>query len=530
MRTSLVHVGTVYAVGMLLYLLVIIPLGTWHVICFYWNMKRIIRLFINIYIGITCVSVALQAQDTLRLTLPEAIRMARGHSPEAIAAHHAFRASYWNWRSYKANLLPSLTFTSNPFLNRTISPVTLPDGTDSYVHRDQLSIDAGLRINQNIPLTGGSLFAYTQLDRLDLFSEDVSYYKSTLVVIGYEQNLFGYNAFKWSKKIEPVRYTEAKKLLVEMMELVAAQATGKFFALATAQTNWEIAGYNYANADTLYRFAQGRYAIGTITENEMLQLELNLLTEQTNRMNARIEMEDCILELRSYLGLTDDREIRVKIDEAIPVFIVPTDEALQLAFRHNPEPETLQRRQLESEAAVAQAKASRGFKADLYMQFGLTQTDQKLKDAYRAPMDQQQISLGIRIPVLDWGVGKGRVKVAVSNRDKVYTEIEQARTTFEQHVIKMVKQFNLQHDRVTIALKTDQTAQRRNEVAQKLYLLGKSDILDLNASISEKDRARRSYITALYTYWSLYYGLRSLTGWDFERNRELTEEYTRFMN
>lgn len=314
------------------------------------------------------------------------------------------------------------------------------------------------------------------------------------------------------------------------MELVAANTTGKFFALATAQTNWEIARYNYANADTLHRFAQGRYNIGTITENEMLQLEINLLTEQANMMNAHIEMEDCMLELRSYLGVTDNREILVKVDESIPAFTVPLDDALQLAFRNNPEPETLQRRGLESESAVAQAKASRGFKADLYMQFGLTQSDRKLKDTYRDPMDQQMVSLGIRIPVLDWGVGKGRVKVAVSNRDKVYTEIEQARATFEQNVMKMVKQFNLQNDRVTIALKTDQTARRRNEVAQKLYLLGKSDILDLNASISEKDRAWRSYITALYNYWNLYYGLRSITGWDFERNRELTEEYVRFMN
>lgn len=471
-----------------------------------------------------------KAQDTLRLSLPDAVRLARDHSPEAIAARHSFRASYWNWRSFRANLLPSLSFYSDPVLNRSISSVTLPDGSDSYVHRNQLSVNAGLTINQNIPLTGGSLFVYTELERLDLFSDDMSFYKSTPVVIGYQQNLFGYNSLKWNKKIEPIRYTEARKLLVETMELVAASTTHKFFQLATAQTNWEIATYNYANADTLYRFAQGRYNIGTITENEMLQLEINLLTEQTNMMNARIEMEDCMLELRSYLGITDDREIIVSMNESIPAFRVPLDEALRLAYINNPEPETLQRKRLESESAVALARASQGFKADLYMQFGLTQSDQKLKDAYRSPMDQQLVSLGIRIPILDWGVGKGKVKVAVSNRDKVYTEVEQARTTFEQNVIKMVKQFNLQNDRVVIAQRTDQTAQRRNEVARKLYLLGQSEILDLNASISEKDRARRSYITALYNYWNLYYGLRSITGWDFEGNRELTQEYEQFMN
>ncbi len=473
--------------------------------------------------------VSVQAQDTLRLTLGEAVEMAQVHSPEAIAARHSFRAAYWNWRSFRANQLPSLTFVADPTLNRSISPVTLPDGSDSFVHRNQLLTDAGLNINQYISLIGGSLFVNTSLERLDLFTDNKTSYKSTPVVIGYQQNLFGYNQFKWDRKIEPIRYTEAKKELIETLELVAARTTYYFFQLATAQTNWEIARYNYANADTLYRFAQGRYNIGTITENEMLQLELNLLTEQTNQMNARIEMDDYTQLLRSHLRITESVELTVLTDDAIPQFTVPEEEAMALAQTNNPEPETLRRRQLESESVVAQAKAARGFKADLYVQFGLTQTDERLREAYVRPLDQQLVSLGIRIPILDWGVGKGKVRVAVSNRDKVYTEIEQARTDFTLNVTKMVKQFNLQYDKVTIALKTDLTAQRRNEVAQKLYLLGKSDILDLNASIAEKDRARRAYITALYNYWNYFYAVRSLTGYDFEQKRLLTEDYEQLM-
>lgn len=469
------------------------------------------------------------SQDTLRLTLPETIRMAQDQSPQAIAARHSFRAAYWNWRTFRAQQLPSLTFTSDPSLNRSISSVTLPDGGESFVHRNQLMVDAGLTINQNVALTGGSLFVKTALQRLDLFSEKTSSYNSTPVVVGYEQNLFGYNQFKWDRKIEPIRYSESRKNLMETLELVAAQATYQFFQLATAQTNWEIAQYNYANADTLYQYAQGRYNIGTITENEMLQLELNLLTEQTNRMNARIEMDNCIQALRSYLGINNSDELQVIINGEIPHFNVRVDQALQLAYDNNPEPESLQRQRIESEYKVAVAKASRGFKADLYMQFGLTQTNEKLKEAYRSPLDQQLVSVGIRIPILDWGVGKGQVKVALSNRDKVYTDVEQSRNDFELNVIKMVKQFNLQADKVAIAQKTDQTAQRRNDVAQKLYLLGKSTILDLNASISEKDRARRDYITALYNYWNLYYGLRSMTGYDFEQDRELTVDYEQLM-
>ena len=89
---------------------------------------------------------------------------------------------------------------------------------------------------------------------------------------------------------------------------------------------------------------------------------------------------------------------------------------------------------------------------------------------------------------------------------------------------------SMQAQRVNIAARTDHTAQRRAEVARKLYLLGKSSVLDLNASITEKDTARRSYITALYNYWSLYYALRSITLYDFEKERPLAEDLERVTN
>lgn len=121
------------------------------------------------------------------------------------------------------------------------------------------------------------------------------------------------------------------------------------------------------------------------------------------------------------------------------------------------------------------------------------------------------------------GTWQGQVRVARSNRDLTYTQVEQDKTDFELNVRKLVKQFNLQSQRVHIAARTDETAQRRADVARRLYILGKSTVLDLNASISEKDAARRNYITALYNYWSLYYTLRSITLYDFEVDAPLTE-------
>ncbi len=133
---------------------------------------------------------------------------------------------------------------------------------------------------------------------------------------------------------------------------------------------------------------------------------------------------------------------------------------------------------------------------------------------------------GFQIPILDWGVGKGRMKVAESNHERVQVEIEQSRVAFRQNILKMVRQFNLQADKITIAAKTDETARRRYEVTQKLYLQERATTLELNAAISEKDAARRSYVGSIAQFWNLYYNLRALTGYDFRRKAVITEDFT----
>ena len=483
-------------------------------------MKQL--LFIAILLG----SITASAQEeVMHLTLPQAIEMAQAHSPEAEAARHTYRAAYWNHRFYRANYLPSVTLTSSPYFNKQISKVTQPDGTNLFIKQNQLSVDMDLKINQNIWFTGGSLFVKSNVQRLDELETDVTAYNSQPIVIGYEQALFGYNSLKWDRRIEPVRFREARKAYNEALELVASQTSNLFFNLATAQTNLDIASSNYASADTLYRYAEGRYNIGTITENEMLQLEINKLSEETNMMNARIEVEDQMQVLRSFLGFQRDVTLKVIPEGKVPQFEIPLGEALKMAFENSPEPDMYKRMQLQSQSNLAYAKANAGLKADLYVQFGLSQTGDKFTDSYRNPMNQQYASIGISLPILDWGRGKGQIRVAKSNVDLVNTQAEQGMKDFELNVARMVRQFNLQSQYVKVASKTDRTADRRYEVAKRLYILGKSTILDLNAAITEKDAARRSYISALKSYWSLYYGLRSMTGYDFEKNQKIEENY-----
>ena len=360
-------------------------------------------------------------------------------------------------------------------------------------------------------LTGGTLFVNSNIYRQDEFEQHTHGYSTVPFSIGYQQSLFGHNSLKWEKRTEPLRVRIARKQYQETMELVAARASSYFFMLASAQTNLDIARQNYAVSDTLHQYALRRYKRGSITENEMLQLEVSRLTEETNQLNAEAEVEESMLALKSYLGIKEAVSLRVVPDTLIHDVVIDANEALALALENNPDPDKLRLNVLESQSSLASAKANRGLKADLYVQFGLSQTGTTLGEAFSRPLNQQYGSLTLSLPLLDWGRGKGQVRVAKSRLELTKTQSEQAMEDFRLNVLKMVRQYNLQGYRVRIAYRTRETALHRYEVARWLYVQGRSSLLELNTSISEKDNAQRAFIGALQTYWSLYYGLRSLT-------------------
>lgn len=484
-------------------------------------MKKILAI---IFFSMIYGRLPAEVSDTLTLTLDSAIELARQNSPSAQSARNSFLSAYWNYRYYRANYLPSVTLSSSPYINKEMNKITQSDGTAMFIRQDQFGADLTLKINQNIALTGGSFFLKSSLNRLDEFQQGTTAYSSQPLVIGYQQSLFGYNSLKWDRKIEPIRYREAKKQYAETLELISASTCSHFFSLASAINELEMARQNFASADTLYRMAQGRYEIGTITENEMLQLEINRLNEETNVMDAEISLREAQQSIRSFLGLEDNVEISLTVPDSVPDFKVPLPEAMYLALTNSPDPEYYNRIVRQSESNLAYAKANARMKADLYVQFGLSQTGKDIGQSLSHLMHQEYASVTLSVPILDWGRGRGKVKEAKSQLALAETTADQGLNDFKQNVEKLVMQFNMQARKVSIASLTDRRATQRHSVAIKLFVMGRIGILDLMNAVTEKNVAKRSFIAAMRTYWSLNYTLRSMTAYDFEHNTEIANE------
>lgn len=478
---------------------------------------------------VICIFLSIQfsgAQEkTEHLNLEDVIQKAKSQSPDALSAKHRFRSNYWEYRTYKAGFMPMLDLEGTlPELSRSIDRITV-GGQESFVEREFMSSSLNMSLTKNIGLTGGQVFINSELQRIDLFEDStVTSYLTTPLNIGFRQPLFAHNELKWDKKIEPLKYREAKRNYLENMEDVAITATNYFFDLLLAQINLKIARINQANNDTLYKIAKGRYNIGTIAENELLQLELSLLNANAQLEQAKLEMEMKLFDLKSYLRIKEDIDIELIPPAQTYNIEVKVDKAIAEAYNNRADALAFERRMLEARSNVNRAKRENRFNADLYAVYGLTRSADDFLEAYQDPRDQQRLMVGFQIPILDWGLAKGKIKMAESNQELVRTSVKQQKIDFDQEIFLKVRQFNMQENQLKIAAKSDTVARKRYNVTKQRYLIGKIDITDLNIAQTEKDNARQGYISTLRDYWVNYFQLRKLTLYNFRNEKTLAFE------
>jgi outer membrane protein TolC len=192
---------------------------------------------------------------------------------------------------------------------------------------------------------------------------------------------------------------------------------------------------------------------------------------------------------------------------------------------NNPEILTQQLKLLAAQSNVAQAKAESGFNANLIASFGLRDQDPNFRLAYSDPNQQQRIRIGFSFPILDWGLGRGKYKMAKSSLELAQVQSQQAIADFQQNLFLDVEKFNLQAAQVGIAAKSDTVAQKMFEVTKQRFLIGKISVLELNNADSKKDQNKRAYVQSLQNYWNFFYNLRSLTLYDFVNKRPLETDY-----
>ena len=498
----------------------------------YIKMKVIQFFVFCFYLLVFNFSLLFAQESELNLKLEECIEIATDGSLQAFKAKNLYLSSYWEFRSFKAGRLPTISFQFSPlqYTNSITQRYDYEQNIDIFRQQQSISSSGGISVSQKLDLTGGTFTLNTGLNYLRSSGESVyTQFSSTPVRLGYSQSLFGVNNFKWSKKIEPLKYEKAQKQFLYSREEISEIAVGYFFELASAQAEYYMSIENLSSADSLYMAGKERSRISTISQADLLTLELDLINAENSLENASTYLQRTMNSFITFFGLDMDNKIRLSLPKKPNNIIISIEDALLYMKEYNPDILSYRQQILESERAVEQSLKSGGFDANISASVGFNQTGSRFVDAYTNPSRQDVVNISFTIPIVDWGIRKGQVNMAKNNLKATQLSIMQSEQNIELELTITVSEFNKQKNLLKRAEEAMNIAITSYSINKQRFIVGMVDINTLTLSLNRRKEAQRNYLSILSNYWECYYTIRKLTLFDFEKQESLSFQFEKLL-
>ncbi|MBI4428690.1 MAG: TolC family protein [Ignavibacteriales bacterium] len=448
--------------------------------------------------------------------------MALDEGPTIAAARESYKTAFYSYEAFSSMTYPQLRLQGQaPGYFRSISSVIQPDGTIVFVPQSQANSSLSLSLTQQLPFTGGEISISSGLNRIDLLESQTKFYRSTPLSVTYRQPIFQLNRFHWDSRAQELRLSIAEKQWQEAVEDIAIEVTNRFFETYLAVMSQRNARNNVMINDTLYNISVGRYNVGKIAENDLLQGELALLNAKTQLSSADIAAARAMRTLAFLIGASKETVLELIPPPSVPLLNLDPTAAVAQARNNRSDFAEMSLQTLSAERSLTEARLTNSFSATLSANAGLNQRSETIPLSYQNLLDQQQLSISFEIPLVQWGGGSAAVQSALSEQGRVETAGAIRANSVEEEVMHLVMSLRQLEKQVGISAKADTIAQRRFDVAKDRYLIGKIDVTNLFLAQNEKNAAHRTRIQTLWDYWAAYYRLRRLTLYDFERNERV---------
>jgi outer membrane protein TolC len=474
-----------------------------------------------------CIPAAAFGQSSAQpaLTLQDAIRMAQQQGPLAQVARSTRDAARYHDVAFNSRLLPQLFLQGNAAnLNHGIIPLTLPDGSTQFIGQSQNQSNVALGFSQQIPLTGGTISVGSAVSRIDHFGgSNTTLYQTSPIIVSISQDLFKPRQIVWDERVQSLNAKVAERGYLEAREDVAGNTADAFFNLYAQQVTLANAASNVAVNDTLYTLNKGRFEVGKIGENDLLKSELALLRARAAVDDARLARDRAEAALRRLIAYPQGRPLTIATPDAIPMVDADPEVAVREALKNSSTTQQNDLDDVQTKRGIDQAKANNRFNATVQASAGFNQTAAAFGQAYQSPLGAQTLTVGVNLPMLQWGAGKADVQAARANDERVGANNRIRRDALAEDARFSALQLQQAQRNVIISAKADTVAGKQFEVAHNRYIIGKIQNDALYLAQGEKDAAVLANAQALRNYWTSYYHLRRVTLYDFEKKQEMAD-------
>ena len=411
-----------------------------------------------------------QAQETLKLTLDQALEIALAESNTIKIADMTVEKSGYARKGSYAALYPNVSM--NGSYQRTLlkqvmvmdmggQPMEIKVGRDNNINTSA---------SASIPLVNAQLWESLKLSALDV-----------------------------EMAVEQARSSKVSKI---------SQVKQAFYGVLLAKESLEVMTRVYENAQANYEKTLQRYQVGKASELEKLRAQVNVMNAEPNVSSCENAVLLATWQLKAVMGLDLATEIETvgEIEDYTSELLTPYVSEEDISNNSSLTQLDIQNRMLESTIRMQKKQYLPTLAANVNYNYS-AMGDEELR---WFPSSTAAVSLSI--PIFDGFQKHFNIKQSKINKDMLDLQKEDTERQIKIAIRNYNDKIALCVKNYTAATSTVEIAQKSYEISEKMYEVGKTTLVELNDAQLALQQAQLTQAQAVYDYMVARAALDELIG------------------
>lgn len=474
-----------------------------------------------------------KAQSTYDLTLDESIEIAKKKSLRMQRLQQDLKIVEYNLKTIKSSLKTHIDLNFElPRYEESVSQTS--DSLARFFSTKSLNLSSNIQVSQPLPTDGRLYISGSFAGANEYYNEIRTMALNTR--IGFSQPLdafYGYNNIRSTLKSAELDYERTNKTLKREELNLIYQVSNLYYSLLSRQKNIDIAKANLERQAEAYEISKNKFEAGLIREVDALQMEVDLAQAQNNYDIAVYEQTSAANAFKEMIGIDLEDEVNLNIDLIYDIVIVDPEKAVMLAKQNRLEIREQEIQIEQQELAIKKQKSDGMIKANIDGFIGKYGTsyldlDRSINSSFDNTFTNFKdrpinygIGLTIKIPILDWGENKSKVRAAEARQKQNIIRKDEIEREIESEIRNLVAKLNSNLKQLQLLEKSVTIAEKSFDITLKRYSDGD---IDSQSLALERDRLNNSYSTHLSAYVNYQLSIADLmqkTFYDFKNDREI---------
>ena len=385
---------------------------------------------------------------------------------------------------YEKSLLPVVSSSISLPYQRSISLLVQPDGSQKFIERNFINSVLNLNVSQVVPFTGGSLSLSSSLNTARDFNNNTISFSSNWLNISYQQAINGYNSYKWDKKLNSLNGKKDSILYLKEKLKLKYDISKIYVDTQLFQLKSDLIKQNIEKTKAVLFELEEKLKFGRTIKIEVEQTKI-LLEQLVGKLEINDTNYKYGIELLKKIMNDSNNTSFILSPVKQEDFIIEMEKTIK-AIKANGFDIEKETRILELNSKIDKIKKEGAVNLNLQMGLGLNSSSNDFLTLYDKPTQSQFVTIGARIPLLDWGQNKNKYAIAKLDNANLQLLLAEEEQKIEEEVEDLI------HYKQSLDLQQKSLKKQRklfvsvSEMTNELLLLGRKTISEYKSLISER--------------------------------------------